>query len=305
MRSRSPCSVRRSQPLVQLPWKTWLRLRTLVPRPAIRFRCQSPARTTATLLSCWPLPMASPKRRPRLKTFFFAILAPALLLAARLRSRLPPLDSTVTSAMEIAFLRRSVRTGATWRSFPRRRTWWMATPTDKQTFSCEILARVRGRLARPRRSEFPSRPMGRRRMAKALPQPSAPTDALSLSIRRLRISAARSRLPLQEFTCETRARVRRRDVSPRRNASSKAPVEPASQAAEKVGRFVGRGFSHDVSALDSSGVLTPEAGKSHFSAAGSACLVLTFIHAGKFKIKQAEACSTKISIRQQKNPLRR
>ena len=35
--------------------------------------------------------------------------------------------------------------------------------------------------------------------------------------------------------------------------------QQAEQAAEKVGRFVGRGFSHDVSALDSSGVLTPEA----------------------------------------------
>jgi hypothetical protein len=40
----------------------------------------------------------------------------------------------------------------------------------------------------------------------------------------------------------------------------------AEQAAEKVGRFVGRGFSHDVSALDSSGVLTPEARNCHFSA---------------------------------------
>jgi hypothetical protein len=40
----------------------------------------------------------------------------------------------------------------------------------------------------------------------------------------------------------------------------------------KAGRFVGRGFSHDVGALDSSGVLTPEARKCHFSAACSACL---------------------------------
>jgi hypothetical protein len=54
------------------------------------------------------------------------------------------------------------------------------------------------------------------------------------------------------------------------------PVEQASQAAEKVGRFVGRGFSHDVSALDSLGVLTPEARRCHFPAACSACLVLNF-----------------------------
>jgi hypothetical protein len=46
----------------------------------------------------------------------------------------------------------------------------------------------------------------------------------------------------------------------------------AEQAAQKVGRFVGRGFSHDVRALDSSGVLTPEARKWHFSVACSACL---------------------------------
>jgi hypothetical protein len=45
----------------------------------------------------------------------------------------------------------------------------------------------------------------------------------------------------------------------------------AEQAVEKVGRFVGRGFSHDVSALDLSGVLTPEARKWHFSAACEAC----------------------------------
>jgi hypothetical protein len=44
----------------------------------------------------------------------------------------------------------------------------------------------------------------------------------------------------------------------------------ASQAAEKAERFVGRGFSHDVNALDSSGVLTPEARKYHFSSAFSA-----------------------------------
>jgi hypothetical protein len=48
-------------------------------------------------------------------------------------------------------------------------------------------------------------------------------------------------------------------------------IRQAEQAAEKVGRFVGRGFSHDVSALDSSGVLTPEARKCHFSAACEAC----------------------------------
>ena len=45
----------------------------------------------------------------------------------------------------------------------------------------------------------------------------------------------------------------------------------AEQTAEKVGRFVGRGFSHDVNALDSSGVFTPEARKYHFSSTGSAC----------------------------------
>ena len=33
-------------------------------------------------------------------------------------------------------------------------------------------------------------------------------------------------------------------------------ITQAEQAAEKVGGLVGRGFSHDVSALDSSGVLT-------------------------------------------------
>jgi hypothetical protein len=35
----------------------------------------------------------------------------------------------------------------------------------------------------------------------------------------------------------------------------------AERAAKKIARFVGRGFSHDVIALDSSGVLTPEARK--------------------------------------------
>jgi len=40
---------------------------------------------------------------------------------------------------------------------------------------------------------------------------------------------------------------------------------------------VGRGFSHDVSALDSSGVLTPEARKRHFSTA-SASLHLKFVY---------------------------
>ena len=34
---------------------------------------------------------------------------------------------------------------------------------------------------------------------------------------------------------------------------------------------MGRGLSHDVSALDSSGVLTPEACKCHFSAVCEAC----------------------------------
>jgi hypothetical protein len=66
--------------------------------------------------------------------------------------------------------------------------------------------------------------------------------------------------------------------------------EQAEQAAEKVGRFVGRGFSHDASALDSSGVLTPEARKCHFSVACSARLVLKL--PTKFKFKQAEARST-------------
>ena len=47
-------------------------------------------------------------------------------------------------------------------------------------------------------------------------------------------------------------------------------VAQDSLAAEKVGGFVGRGFSHDVSALNSSGVLTPEARKSHLSAAWTA-----------------------------------
>jgi hypothetical protein len=42
-------------------------------------------------------------------------------------------------------------------------------------------------------------------------------------------------------------------------AWAKFKTKQASQAAEKAGGFVGRGFSHDVSALDSSGVLTPEA----------------------------------------------
>jgi hypothetical protein len=37
---------------------------------------------------------------------------------------------------------------------------------------------------------------------------------------------------------------------------------------------VGRGFSHDVSAFDSSGVLTPEARECHFSVACEAGLIL-------------------------------
>ena len=36
--------------------------------------------------------------------------------------------------------------------------------------------------------------------------------------------------------------------------AAKFKCKQAEQAAEKVGGFVGRGFSHDVSALDSSGV---------------------------------------------------
>jgi hypothetical protein len=56
------------------------------------------------------------------------------------------------------------------------------------------------------------------------------------------------------------------------NCETRAPA--VEQAAEKVGGFVGRGFSHDVSALDSSGVLTPEARKCHFSAACKAALMM-------------------------------
>jgi hypothetical protein len=50
--------------------------------------------------------------------------------------------------------------------------------------------------------------------------------------------------------------------SPCENCETRAPA--AEQTVEKVERFVGRGFSHDVSALDSSGVLTPEARKWYF-----------------------------------------
>jgi hypothetical protein len=63
--------------------------------------------------------------------------------------------------------------------------------------------------------------------------------------------------------------------------AAKFKCKHAEQAAEKVGRFVGRGFSHDVSELDSSGVLTPEARTCHFSAACSAHLVLSFDSAAK------------------------
>ena len=52
-----------------------------------------------------------------------------------------------------------------------------------------------------------------------------------------------------------------------RTAAANVKRSQAEQAPEKVGRFVGRGFSHDISALDSPGVLTPEARESHFSAA--------------------------------------
>jgi hypothetical protein len=41
----------------------------------------------------------------------------------------------------------------------------------------------------------------------------------------------------------------------------------AKKAAEKLGIFVGRGFSHDIEELFSSGVLTPEVLKTHYSAA--------------------------------------
>jgi hypothetical protein len=62
----------------------------------------------------------------------------------------------------------------------------------------------------------------------------------------------------------------RQNVPPLRTALlqfTEIKNKQAELAAEKVGRFVGRGFSHDVSALDSSGVLTPEARKCHFSSA--------------------------------------
>jgi hypothetical protein len=75
-------------------------------------------------------------------------------------------------------------------------------------------------------------------------------------------------------------------------ALAKFKPEQAEQAAERVGRFVGRGFSHDVSELDSSGVLTPEGRKCHFSADCEACLHLNCAALAKFKPKQAEAFST-------------
>jgi len=40
----------------------------------------------------------------------------------------------------------------------------------------------------------------------------------------------------------------------------------AKQAAEKVSRFVGRAFRHDIKSAFPSGVLTPEDPKGHFSA---------------------------------------
>jgi len=58
---------------------------------------------------------------------------------------------------------------------------------------------------------------------------------------------------------------------------SEVKIKQAQQAAEKVGRFLGRGFSHDVKALHSPGVLTPEARKYHLSAAHEACLFLNFV----------------------------
>jgi hypothetical protein len=77
-------------------------------------------------------------------------------------------------------------------------------------------------------------------------------------------------------------------------ALAKFKPKQAEQAAEKVGRFVGRGFSHDVSALDSSEVLTPEARKCHFSAACEACLHLNFAALAKFTPKQAEQAAERV-----------
>ena len=54
--------------------------------------------------------------------------------------------------------------------------------------------------------------------------------------------------------------------------------------------FVGRAFRHDIRALISSGVLTPEGLDSHFSAACSACVI--FADAAEVKTTQAEACAT-------------
>ena len=47
-------------------------------------------------------------------------------------------------------------------------------------------------------------------------------------------------------------------------------LQSASQAAEKVSRFVGRAFRHDIKSAFPSGVLTPEGPKGHFSPTCSA-----------------------------------
>ncbi len=49
--------------------------------------------------------------------------------------------------------------------------------------------------------------------------------------------------------------------------------QSALQVAEKVSRFVGRAFRHDIKSVFSSGVSTPEGPKPHFSAA---CLAADF-----------------------------
>src|SRR6266581_2602297 len=49
-------------------------------------------------------------------------------------------------------------------------------------------------------------------------------------------------------------------------AAPAGPGSSTSQAAEKVSRFVGRAFSHDIKSAFPSGVLTPEDPKGHFSA---------------------------------------
>jgi len=72
-------------------------------------------------------------------------------------------------------------------------------------------------------------------------------------------------------------------------ALAKFKTKRIEQSAEKAARFVGRGFSHDVSALDSSGVLTPEAGKCHFSATCSSLFSFDFSKRQKNPTAQASA----------------